>query len=107
MEEPTTDFESLGLHIDLANTLPNALDDVTHICQEFSTQMNNAKCNKTSCLNTFNTSFMATFSYRMIVTQFSEHQWNKAICPAIRITCNAVAMANNFAHAVLFGPAKY
>ena len=42
----TTSFEFLGLRIDLANALSNALDDFTHICQVFSTQMNNTKCNK-------------------------------------------------------------
>ena len=82
-EEPTTAFESLGLRIDLANTSSNVLDDAIHICQEFSTQMNNAKCKKPSCLNAFNTSFMPTLSYRMIATQFIEKQRNKAICPAI------------------------
>ena len=82
-EEPTTAFESLGLEIDLANTSSNALDDVTLICQEYSTQMNNTKCNKTSCLNAFNTSCMPTLSYKMIATQFTEQQWNKAIYPAI------------------------
>ena len=45
-EEPTIVFKSLGLHIDLSNTLSNALDDVIHVYQEFSTQMNNEKCNK-------------------------------------------------------------
>ena len=50
-EEPTTAFESLSLHIDLANTSSKTLDNVTLMCQEYSTQMNNAKCNKTSCLN--------------------------------------------------------
>ena len=71
-EEPTTAFESLGLRIDLANTSSNALEDITNVCQEFSTQMNNAKCNKTSCLNAFNTYFMPTFSYSMIAIQFTE-----------------------------------
>ena len=71
-EEPTTAFESLGLRVDLANTLSKALDDVTDECKKFLTQINNAKCDKTSCMNAFNTSFMPTLSYRMIATQFSE-----------------------------------
>ena len=67
-EEPATAFESLGLEIELANILSNALDDATLICQEYSTQMNNAKCYKISCLNAFNTSFIPTLSYRMVAT---------------------------------------
>ena len=47
-EEPTAAFESLGLRINLANISPNALDNITLIYPEYSTQMNNAKCNKTS-----------------------------------------------------------
>ena len=47
-EEPTTAFQSLGIQIDLTNTSSKALDDVTLICQEYYTQMNNANCNKTS-----------------------------------------------------------
>ena len=74
-EEPSEAFELLGLRIDLCGTSPAALVDVTRICQEFSTQMNSAKCNKTSCLNALNTSFMPTLSYRMIATQFTEQEW--------------------------------
>ena len=43
----------------------------------------------------------------MISTQFIEQQWNKSIAPAIRVTCNAVSMAKNFACAVFFGPQEY
>ena len=50
---------------------------------------------------------MPTLSYRMIATQFIEQEWNKAISPAIRVTCNAAGMAKNFSRAVLFGPQKY
>ena len=106
-KEPTVAFESVGLRIDLANISSNALDDITLICQEFSTQINNTKYNETSCLNAFNTSFMPTLSYRMIAIQFTEQQWNKAICPAIRATCNAAGMVKNFPHAVLYGPLEY
>ena len=69
--------------------------------------MNTAKCNKSSSLNAFNTSFMPTLSYRMIATQFTEQQWNTAIRPAIRATCNAAGMAKNIAHAILYGPLEY
>mmetsp|Transcript_40850 Transcript_40850/g.46070 ORF Transcript_40850/g.46070 Transcript_40850/m.46070 type:complete len:154 (+) Transcript_40850:660-1121(+) len=106
-EEPTNTFESLGEPTDLANQSSDSLDAVTKICQVYSTQMNNAKCNKTSCLNAFNTSFMPTLSYRMTATQFIEKQWNKAIRPAIRATCNAVGMAENIAHAILYEPLEY
>ena len=106
-EEPTKAFESLGVETDLANCSSDALESVTKICQVFSTQMNNAKCNKTSCLNAFNTSFMPTLSYRMIATQFTEQQWNKAIRPAIRATCNEAGMVKNIAHIVLYGPLEY
>mmetsp|Transcript_6717 Transcript_6717/g.7790 ORF Transcript_6717/g.7790 Transcript_6717/m.7790 type:complete len:98 (+) Transcript_6717:599-892(+) len=71
-EEPTTAFESLDAELDLANTSSNALDNVTLIYQEYFTQMNNTKCNKTYYLNVFNTSFMPTLSYRMIATQITE-----------------------------------
>ena len=67
-EELTTASESLEVPTDLANQSPNSLDAVTKICQVYSTQMNNAKCNTTSCLNAFNTSFMPTLSHRMIAT---------------------------------------
>ena len=50
---------------------------------------------------------MPTLSYRMIAIQFTEQQWNKAIRPAIRATCNAAGMAKNIAHAILYGPQDY
>ena len=69
--------------------------------------MDNAKCDKTSCLNAFNTFFMSTLSYRMVATQFIELQWKKAISLAIRSVCNDAGMAKNFPHAVLYGPLEY
>ena len=71
-KDPLEAYTSLGLQIDFCGTLTAALDDVTHFCQEFSTQKNSAKCNQTSCLDTFATSFMPTLSYRIIATQFTE-----------------------------------
>ena len=75
-EGPSTAFKTLRLRIDLCNTSTNALDNVSHVCQELSTQMDNTKCNKTSFLNAFNTTFMSTLSYRMIATQSTEQRWN-------------------------------
>ena len=73
----------------------------------FALQMGRAKCDKTSCLNAFNTSFMPSLSYKMIATQFTEQQWNKMISPAIQATLNAAGVVRNLAHAVLYGPEKY
>lgn len=50
---------------------------------------------------------MPTLCYRMIATQFTEQQWNRAIRPAIRATCNAAGMTKNIAHAILYGPLEY
>ena len=50
---------------------------------------------------------MPTLSYCMVATQFTEKQWNKAICPAIRATMNAAGMAKNIAHAIFYGPLEY
>ena len=106
-EEPPKAFEYLGVETDLANRSSDALVNVTKICQEYSTQMNNAKCNKTSCLNAFNTTFIPTLSYIMSATQFTKQQWNKAVRPAIRMIFNAAGMAKNIAHAILYEPLKY
>ena len=69
--------------------------------------MKTAKCNKTSCFNTFITLFMPTLSYRMIATQFTDKQWNKAIHLAIQATMNVAGMAKNIAHAIFYGPLEY
>ena len=106
-EEPTTAFESLGVPLDLANTSPDAFNAFTKKCHEFDSQMKTAKCNKTSCLNAFNTLFMPTLSYCMMATQFTEKQWDEEIRPAIRATMNAAGMAKNIAHAILYGPLEY
>ena len=73
-EEPTKAFKSLGLSIDLAGTSTTALDDITEECKEFATQITNAKCDKTSCLNAFHTSFIPTLFCKMIATQFTEKE---------------------------------
>ena len=38
---------------------------------------------------------MPTLSYRMIATKLKEQKWNKAIAPAIHVTCNAAGMTKN------------
>ena len=43
----------------------------------------------------------------MIATQFSEQQWNTAIRPAIRVTCNAAGMAKNIAYVLFYSPLEY
>ena len=106
-EEPTKAFKFLDLRIDLAGTSTTALDDVTDEYQEFATQITNAKCDKTSCLNAFNTSFIPTLAYKIIATQFTEQQWNKTIYSAIRATCNTTGLEKSFPHAVLYGPLIY
>ena len=73
----------------------------------FASQMGTAQCDKTSCLNVFNTSFMPSLSYKMVASQFTEQQWNKMISPAIQPTLNATGVMCNLAHAVLYGPEKY
>ena len=45
-EEPSAVFESLGLRTNLCGTSEATLEDVTKVSQEFSTQMNNAKCDE-------------------------------------------------------------
>ena len=106
-EEPTTAFKSLGVPLDLANRSRDSFNAIVEICQTFAAQIRTAKCDKTSCLNVFNTSVMPSLSYRMIATQFSEEEWNKAIRPAIRATMNAAGMAKNIAHAIFYGPLEY
>ena len=69
-EEPTKAFKSLAFRIDLAGTLSTALDNITDECKEFATQITNAKCDKTSCLNAFNTSFTPQYKMRMDCFQY-------------------------------------
>ena len=73
----------------------------------FASQMGTAQCDKTSCLNAFNTSFMPSLSYKMVASQFTEQQWNKMISQAIQATLNAAGVVRNIAHTVVYGPAKY
>ena len=73
----------------------------------FASQMGTAQCDKTSCLNAFNTSFMPSLSYKTVASQFTEQQWKKMISPAIQATLNAAGIVRNMAHAVVYGPAKY
>ena len=47
--------------------------------------MRAAKCNKTLCLNAFNTSFISSFSYPMIATILLEKWWSKVISFAFTI----------------------
>ena len=100
-EEPTSAHTSLGMELTLCGY--NAVQGVktADAAQLFASKMGTAKCDKTSCLNAFNTSFMPSLSYTMIATQFTEHQWKKIISPAIQATLNASGVVRNLAHAIL------
>ena len=95
----------LGLRLLLTSGTDAVLNNITEVCQLFSTQMNRAKCNKTSCLNN---AFNTTFYYVYFILQddwysiYIEQQWNKAIALVIHITCNAAGMAKNFARVILY-----
>ena len=43
----------------------------------------------------------------MVVTQFSEDEWNKIISPAARAAINSARMVRNMPHAIFYGPEKY
>ena len=106
-DKPTSTHTSLGMKFVLDGG--QAAEGVVIIdeSQLFASQMRTAQCDKTACLNCFNTSFMPSLSYKMIATQFTKQQWNKMIAPAIQVTLNAAGVVCNFAHAVLYGLEEY
>ena len=102
-EEPTSTHTSLGMQFPLNGCQSDegmVISDGSHL---FASQMRTAKCDKTTCLNCFNTSFMPSLSCKMIATPFTEQQWNKMISPTIQTTLNAAGVVRNFAHAILYG----
>ena len=106
-DEPTSAHVSFGTTSPLSG---GDLDEGVEIPEGaylFASQMGTAKCDKTACLDCFNTSFIFPLSYKMIATQFTKQQWNKTIWPAIQATLNATGIVRNLAHAVLYGPEKY
>ena len=106
-DEPTSSYMSLGVKVALDRGQAAEGVVVKDESKLFATQMKAVQCDKTACLNCFNTSFMPSLSYKMITTQFTEHQWNKIISPAIQYTLNAASIGCNLVHSVLCGPADY
>lgn len=106
-EEPTSAFVFLGFDNPLSGGGSAAGVGISEAAHVFESQMVTAQCDKTSCLNAFNTSFIPSLSYKMAASQFTEDQWEKMISPAIRATLNAAGIVWNMAHAVVYGPAKY
>ena len=106
-EEPTSAHVSLGFLKPLSGGDSAEGGGISEGAHVFASQMGTTQCDKTSCLNAFNTSFMPSLAYKMIATQFTEQQWNKMISPAIQATLNAAGVVRNLAHAVLYGPDKY
>ena len=79
-------------------------------CPVWSHKMSRHRCEKSLFPTRSHSNhriFMPTLSYRTTAILLKEQQWNKAIRPAIRATCNAASMAKNIAHAVLYGPLEY
>ena len=91
-DESTSTYKFLGLRLPLSGDQFVALEDVTDECHLFLTQIMCTKCDKTSCLNAFITSFIPFLAYKMITTQFTELMWNKAMVPEIRAISNATGI---------------
>ena len=91
-DEPTSAHVSLGMLHPLSGGDSDEGVGISEGAHVFASQMGTAQCDKTSCLNAFNTSFMPSLSYKMIATQFTEQQWNKMISPAIQATLNAAGV---------------
>ena len=101
-EEPTSAFVSLGFNNPLSGGDAATGEVIWDAANVFEAQMLTAHCDKTSCLNAFNTSFMPSLSYKMMASQFTEDEWKKMISPAIRATLNAAGIVRNMAHAVVY-----
>ena len=106
-DEPTSSHTSLGVEVALDREQVCDGVVVKDESKLFAKQMKAAKCDKTTRLNCFNTSFVPSLSYKMIATQFTEQQWNKMISPIIQTTLKAASIVCNLAHAVLYGPEDY
>ena len=82
-EEPKSAFVSLGFENLLSGGDDAAGVGISGEAHSFASQTGTAQCDKTSCLNAFNTSFMPSLSYKMVASQFTEQQWKTMISPAI------------------------
>ena len=67
-EEPTSAFVSLDFENPLSGGDAAAGVGISGEAHVFASQMGTAQCDKTSCLNAFNTSFMPSLAYKMIAT---------------------------------------
>ena len=76
-EEPTSAFVSLGFNKPLSGGDAATGEVIWGAANVFEAQMLTAHCDKTSCLNAFNTSFMSSLSYKMMASQFTEDEWKK------------------------------
>ena len=73
-DDPSSTHTSLGLTL-LLNGCQSIQGEVTTgVSHLFASQIRTAQCDKTSCLNVFNTSFMPSLAYTIIATQFTEQQ---------------------------------
>ena len=108
-EKPTSAHVSLSFLKTLSGGDSDKGVGISEGAHVFASQMGTAQCDKISCLNAFNTSFMPSLSYKMVASQFTEQQWNKMISQAnqatlnatgfIQATLNAVEVVRKLAHA--------
>ena len=99
-KEPSSAHKSLSITVTLTGDQSAQEEILKQKCDVFASQIRAAKCDKTSCLNSFNTGFMPSLSYSMLATQFSEKQWSRIVAPAISATLNAAGMVKNLVRAV-------
>ena len=67
-DEPTSSHTSLGVKVALNNGQGAEGVVVKDKYELIASQMKVAQCDKTACLNYFNTTFMPSLSYKMNVT---------------------------------------
>ena len=85
-EEPSSAYKSLGVTVTLTGDQSAQEEILKQKCDVIASKIRAAKCDKTSCLNSFNIDFMPLLSYSMLATQFSEKQWSQIVSPAIHIS---------------------
>ena len=71
-DEPTYAHTSLGMELTLSGCQAAQGVKTTCAAHLFASQMRVVTCDKTPCLNAFNTSFMPSLSYKMVAFQFTE-----------------------------------
>ena len=100
-------MKSLGVYIAVDGNEREQENYLREKAKEFREQVRSSQCSPDTATYTYNSCFLKSIEYSIVVTNFDKKKWNGITASALESSLNKSAMARKFQRDVLYGPALY